>query len=92
MLMGALSDRKMAFYMLQKKYGLQRAGGERTERWVPLFGQGGGAKQGRKRNAPDAAKGGKKTGKKMKGEGDQECEGEAANEVKKRPGNAVGYS
>lgn len=92
MLMGALYDRKMAFYVLQKKYGLQKTDGERTEGWMPVCGQGGGAKPGRKRNAPDAAKAGNRNSKKMKREGDQECEGEVRGKAKPKPGNAEGNS
>jgi hypothetical protein len=82
LLMDVMFGRKMAFYILQKKYGLHKAGGERAGGLQPVFSQGRGTKRGRK-EAPAETEDGSKGSKKVKGEvNDGGCKGETGGEDK----------
>lgn len=81
--MDVIFGRKMAFYTLQKKYGLQKAGGQSTGGQQPVFSQGGGTKRGLKREAPAETEDGSKGRKKVKGEVNEGgCKGETGGENK----------
>ena len=76
MLMDVMYGRKMAFYTLQKKYGLQKAGSQLTAGPQPVFSQACGTKRRRNVEAPVETEGCSKGGKKAKGEANEGgCEG-----------------
>jgi hypothetical protein len=76
LLINVIYGRKMAFYTLQKKYGLQKAGGQLTGGPQTVFSQACGTKRRRNMEAPleteDCSKGGKKAKGEANGEG---CKG-----------------
>lgn len=83
LLMDVMFGRKMAFYILQKKYGLRKAGGERTGGLQPVFNQGRGTKRGWKKEAPAETEDGSKGSKKVKDEvNDGGCKSETGGEGK----------